>query len=319
MYPILSRTTLSLPSKQDLPMNEKWSNVKFSEIVNTSADEMEETAGSQTYTGSSTSSLVPGENNSSPLQAHLTYVLIGSVSLGALLGIICIFLNKLGTFGGKTISSTFLIAIFSLLGLACELAKIRVQQKLSCLMRYVEEGNSRPMMMNHAMEFLPDVGLVLTATVACLVLISVWWDLSSFDNYWKITGFLFIYAFAIVHVCLLSVARLPRRFESLFWIAFIIIFIVATVLAANIFYPVIDAMGVIMNRFLAALVIGDAAITSVLPMLHRIGTIEAAEAATQFGKNGDVSLLDQEIVRLEKQLDRLKRSRANMQGGLQII
>jgi hypothetical protein len=124
-----------------------------------------------------------------------------------------------------------------------------------------------------------------------------------------------IFTVASVHVCLLSIAILPRRYEFLFWIACQIIVFIATVLAIEMFFPILEHMGTVFGRLMGVLTVIDVAITSVIPMLHRIGVMEAAEAANLAG-NRDMAAIDLEMLELQAQMDRLRRARNAIQGGL---
>jgi hypothetical protein len=133
--------------------------------------------------------------------------------------------------------------------------------------------------------------------------------------YWQIVGVVGIFTVASVHVCLLSIAILPRRYEFLFWIACHIILFIATELAIELFFPIHVYVGAAFGRLMGILAVIDLAITSVFPMLHRIGVMEAAEAAN-LAENQDVAAIDHEMAELQAQMDRLKRARNAIQGGL---
>lgn len=62
-------------------------------------------------------------NNDRNLKRPLLYMLVGSVMLGAALGIIVVLRNTWGWFEVRVILTTITVAVSSLCGLACDLSR----------------------------------------------------------------------------------------------------------------------------------------------------------------------------------------------------
>lgn len=214
----------------------------------------------------------------------LLYTLIVSVIFGAILGIVLVLQNTWGWFEVRVMLTTITIAGASLCGLACELSKLPF-------------GANR----------LPRAGLILTAISAAMLLIGMWSDINS-EAFWKTAITFCIFAIATVHICLLSIARLVSRFR---WVAFIgnqLIYGLAVMLTI-VLVGEVDSEG--MWRFIAALSIVVAAITLVIPMLHRIGRMEGnKEQLLMPTDQRNVASIDNEIARLRQQIERLQKVRA---------
>ena len=178
------------------------------------------------------------------LKKPLLYALIISVILGAILGIVLILRNTWGWFEVRVMLTTVIVAIASLCGLACDLSKLPFGVNL-----------------------LPRAGMILTALSAAMLLLGMWSDINS-EVFWKSAITLCTFAVATVHVCLLSIARLARRFR---WVSFIgsqLVYGLAIMLTIVIVGEV-ESEG--LWRFIAALSIVVAAITLVIPIL--IGSV----------------------------------------------
>jgi hypothetical protein len=223
------------------------------------------------------------------LKKPLLYSLIVSVILGAILGIILVLRNTWGWFEIRVMLTTVIIAVASLCGLACELSKL-------------------PFGMNG----LPRAGLILTCLAAAILMLGMWTDNES-EEFWKAAITVCIFAVATVHVCLLSIARLVGRFR---WITFIgtqLIFGLAVMLAVAIISE-IDSEGI--WRFIAALSIVVAAITLVIPILHRIGRMEGhREELLLPTDQRNVASIDAEIAHLREQIDKLQKVKSAIIGA----
>lgn len=215
------------------------------------------------------------------LKRPLLYLLVGSVILGALLGIVIVLRNTWGWFEVRVILTTVTVAIASLCGLACDLSKTP-----------------------RGANILPRCGLVLTLVSASLILLGMWSDFDS-DGYWKTTTTVSIFAVATVHVCLLSIARLVRRFRWVFWIACQVVYGLAILLSVIIIGQIENDR---MLRFVAAVSIVDAALTLVIPILHRISRtdedhpVPAGPLAERnlVAISEEIAVLKQRLAELEK-------------------
>ena len=213
-------------------------------------------------------------NKRSNLKRPLLYLLVASVLFGAVLGIIIVLRNKWDWFEVRVILTTVTVAIASLCGLACDLSRTPRGRNL-----------------------YPIGGLGLTFVAAGMILIGMWADLES-KWFWKSTASVSIFAVATVHICLLSVAKLAGNFKWVFLIACQVIFGLALLLCVVVMWEVGNDR---MYRFLAVISIVDAALTLVIPLLHRIGKTDANRSAMMMPVDErNVVALDQEIALLKK-------------------
>ena len=225
---------------------------------------------------------------SSNLKRPLLYALIVSVILGAVLGIFLVLRGKWGWFEIRVILTTIIIAVSSLCGLACDLSRT-----------------------SRGFNLLPKFGLALTGISAALILFGMWIAIEE-DDFWKAAASISIFAVATVHVCLLSIARLIRRFQWVFFIAWQAIFGLAALLVAIIIME-IDSDEVM--RFVAVAAIVCAALTLVIPMLHRIGRMESGKSELLMPVDErTVDSIDNEIAKLNKRIAKLEKLRVEIAG-----
>jgi len=228
-------------------------------------------------------------NDQRNLKRPLLYLLIGSVILGAGLGIIIVLLNTWGWFEVRVILTTITVAIASLCGLACDLSRTPRGRNL-----------------------LPVAGLVLTFLSAGMILIGMWSEFEV-EWYWKSTASVSIFAVATVVFCLLSIARLARRFRWVFFIACQLIYGLAALLSIMIFWEIEDDR---MFRILVVLCIVDAALALVIPLLHRISkTDDDGTAVMTALDERNVAAIDQEVAQLKKRLAHLEIIRSEIAGN----
>ncbi|MBI3461702.1 MAG: hypothetical protein HY000_01375 [Planctomycetes bacterium] len=221
------------------------------------------------------------------LKRPLLYALVASVIVGAVLGIIIVLRNTWGWFEIRVILTTITVAIVSLCGLACDLSRTPRGANL-----------------------LPFGGLALTFLAAGLILIGMWADPDS-EGYWKTTAAVSIFAVATVHVCLLSIAKLAGRFQWIFFIACQVIYGLAILLVAMIFWE----LGKRMFRILVTVSIVDAALTLVIPLLHRISrTGDSGERTTTALEERNLAAIDEELSLLRKRIAYLEKLRSEIEG-----
>jgi hypothetical protein len=217
----------------------------------------------------------------------LLYALIGSVIAAAVLGIALVLLNTWGWFEIRVILTTITIAVASVVGLACDLSR-------------TPRGTNA----------LPIAGLILTTIAAVMILLGMWADIKP-DAFWKTTASIAIFAVAATHVSLLSIARLAGNFRWVYFIACQIIFGLAILLVAIIFFEIdVDRT----FRFIAALAILDAAVTLIIPILHRIGKADPQSRTASLLDQNNIASIDAEILRLKKQLAELERLKLELAG-----
>ena len=222
------------------------------------------------------------------LKRVLFYLLISSVVFAAVLGIVLVLLNTWGWFEIRVILTTTTIAVASLCGLACDLSR-------------TTRGSNA----------LPVSGLALTAIGTVLVLIGMWFEVDA-DEYWKATGCVSIFAVAVAHVCLLSIARLSARFRWVFLVACQIIFGLALLLAVIILWEIDEER---MFQFVAAIAILDAAVTLIIPILHRLSKSEPMSTPTLSKLDErNIESIDAEISRLKKRISDLEKLKDEVAG-----
>jgi hypothetical protein len=224
-----------------------------------------------------------GQSN---LKRPLLYSLVGSVVLGALLGIVLVLRNTWGWFEVRVILTTITVAIASLCGLACDLSRTP-----------------------RGANILPRCGLLLTLVAAGLILAGMWTDLNK-DEFWKFTISVSIFAVATVHICLLSIAQLAKRFRWVYFIACQVIYGLAVLLSVIVFWELENER---MFRFVAMISIVDAALTLVIPLLHRISRTDdnhAHIAAPMAARN--LAAIDDEIATLKNRIVELEKLRLEM-------
>jgi hypothetical protein len=225
----------------------------------------------------------------SRLKQPLLYSLIASILIGAVLGIVLILRNTWGWFEVRVMLTTLVIALASVACLACELSRRPSGRNLSSIL-----------------------GLVLSAISGIMWLFCVWLEPND-DWVWKSVVTISILALANVHVCLLSNARLAQRFRWVFAVTVQIIFGLAFLILAMIWFE-IDSP--VVWRIVAMLSILVAAMTLIIPILHRIGRHDGArgEQLTP-SEEQNIAKIDAEIERLESQLTKLRSLRLKFSGS----
>ncbi|WP_404308656.1 hypothetical protein [Neorhodopirellula lusitana] len=227
---------------------------------------------------------------SGTLKKPMLYGLIGSVVLGVILGIVFVLRDTWGWFEVRVILTTLIVAAGSLCGLACDLSRT-------------------PLGSN----WMPKLGMVLTALASALLLLGVWVEGDS-EIYWKTTVCVSILAVSIIHVNLLGIATLAGRFRWLQFITSQIIFGFALLLCTMIIAE-IDSSGAL--RLVTAGSIVIAALSMVIPILHRISRLDAhrrGEELLNVSEQRSVDSIDEEIARLHKRIADLERVRGTLGG-----
>ncbi len=222
------------------------------------------------------------------LKRPLLYLLVASVILAAVLGIALVLRNEWGELEIRVILTTITIAVASVCGLACDLSRTAKGPNI-----------------------FPISGLILTGVAAVLILFGIWSDPGS-EEYWKSTVCACVFAVALAHVCLLSIARLPRRFGWVLPVAYQVIFGLAAIISVMFVWQIDNQR---MFQLIAAVSILAAAMTLMIPILHRIGKTDPTTAPplTLFDEknvaaiNGEILQLRKKILELEKLRDEVSR------------
>lgn len=225
------------------------------------------------------------------LKRAFAYGLIGSVLIGAALGIAAVLRNQWSEFEVRVLLTTAVLAAACICGLVCDLARTP-----------------------RGLNLLPFAGLGLTLLTAAGMLLLVWWRLSPGPSEGLVRGIACLSCFTVatVHMSLLSVARLAPRFEWTRWAAYCIVYALASLLSA----VVLDATphGNDVLRPIAVLSILAVAITLVIPLLHRISQTDPNFAALSLHDEHNAAALDAEIDKLERRLTHLHKLRNQLEA-----
>jgi hypothetical protein len=227
--------------------------------------------------------------NRSRLTKYFLWGLIGSVILGAVVGILCILRDTWSWFEGRVMLTTVIVAVTSLCGLACDLSKTPRGRNL-----------------------LPKAGIVLAIASAGLMLVGLWSDINS-EFFWKTTFCVSIFAVATVHVCLLSIAQLAKRFQPIRFIGSQVIFGFAALLCTVILGEIDSSE---LWRLIAATAIVIGAFTLSIPILHRISKLDrnGEEMSTPIQER-NFAAIDDEILALQKRIADLQKVRESLQSA----
>jgi len=228
-------------------------------------------------------------NDSSSLKKPLLYALIVSVLLSAVLGIVLVLRDNWGWLEIRVILTTVIIAVASICGLACDLSRTPSGRNL-----------------------LPRSGLVLTAITTVLMLVGIWFEPNS-EAYWKTVIVFTSFGIATVHISLLSIAKLEARFRWVYFVGCQIIYGLAILIASIVVFEINSEM---LWRFLAAHSIVVAAISLVIPILHRISKTDGDRSELLMPvAERNVESIDSKISQLEEQISNLKTLRAKIIAG----
>ncbi len=223
------------------------------------------------------------ERDRFPVKKAFLYALIGSVVIGAILGILAILSGKFGWLEVRVLLTTATIAVASICGLACG--------------AYLSARRGR---------VLPLTGIALTLLAAALLIGGIWHETFS-DGYWQTTASASVFAVACAHLSLLSMARLAEWFRWSLTAAYIVILGVAGLIVLMILR---EQHGAGMMQLLGVAAIVDAAITIVIPILHRLSRDELSREGGP-GETGianpKIAEIDAEIARLRERIAELER------------
>lgn len=226
--------------------------------------------------------------NESKFKKPLLYGLIGSVLVGAALGILFVVRNTWSWFEVQVVLTTVVIAVSSVCGLACDLSRAPRGRNLR-----------------------PKTGLILSGLSASLMLFGIWASVDS-ELFWKATVCVSILGVATVHVSMLSIARLAVRFQWLHFVGTQVIFGFALLLCMIIIGEIeTEAVW----RLVAATSILIAAFTLTIPILHRISKMDrnGSDFRSPLAERS-LAAVDDEIRRLEQRMAQLQRVRASLAG-----
>lgn len=218
------------------------------------------------------------------LKRPLIYTLIGSVIIGAFLGIVAVLRGVWGWYEVRVMLTAVTLVVACLAGLACELAR-------------TPRGANR----------LPQAGLLLTLVSAAFMLFRVWVEIDSLW-YWKPTAILLTFTAATIHICLLSIAKLAAKFRVVYWVAFQVVMGLAGIITAIVIFEIDSEM---IFRLVAVISIVAAALTLLIPLLHRLSRADLTDKTELLTavEERNIDAIDQEIIKLKARLATLERLR----------
>jgi hypothetical protein len=209
-----------------------------------------------------------------PLKKVFLQLLIASIAVSALLGILAILIGNFGEFETRVLLTTLTISAASLCGLCCGAAiEIRGQK------------------------VLPLAGIFTAIVAAILVIVGIWTEPSS-EAFWKFTATAAIFAVALSHLSLLTLARLSAKYAWAMPAAYGLVFAVAFLLTGMLWG---EWSGDLTARLIGVAGILDGAITILIPIFHRLSQ---DDRQTPGGPN--LEELDREIAQLENRLQDLR-------------
>ena len=126
--------------------------------------------------------------------------------LSAVLGIIAILSGDWGWYELRILLTTITISGASICILAC--------------VALWERKNTKP---------LPLLGISLSLVGAIFMILGIWTELDD-EVFWKLTVSLIVYAIATSHLCLLSLARLSKNYVWALWLAYLVIYGLASII-----------------------------------------------------------------------------------------
>lgn len=234
----------------------------------------------------------------SPWRKTLLYGLIGSIVVGASFGILVVLRNEWHWFEVRVMLSVLVIGVASLIGLGCDLS--RTPQ--------VAKGFS-------LQNLLPTIGLATCLVTSFALLLGIWTDASG-ESFWKgvITGC--ILSISTVHVSMLGIAQLARRFKWVMFVAYQTVYGLAALLIVMLWGN--DISDGQLARLAIVLGIVNAAITLIIPLLHRISRSElhaaVGHSSVVSSVLGQTSLhaIDEEILQTRNRLADLEQIRCRL-------
>jgi hypothetical protein len=224
------------------------------------------------------------------LKKFFLYLLICSIALSALMGIWAILSGEFGELQARVLGTTLTVVGTSILGLACG--------------AFLESPRSRT---NYALFFVPFGGIILAVLSAAITLWLIWgvtgWGS---EGIYK-TLFVFImFAFSLAQLSLLSLARLSKRFRWAIIAAYAAVLALASIVSFLIIVEPHSDDGTVM-RLIGVLAVVAAALTVMIPILHRLSRTEFVDVEMP-----SVAGIDSEIDHLKAQIERLEKQREDI-------
>lgn len=211
------------------------------------------------------------------LRRLFLHLLIGSVSLSALIGIGVLLFGNFGNFEVRVMMTTLTVTVTSILGLACG--------------AYLETGRGR---------IMPLTGIALSIAAALMTFLIIWNVFDRYESFIKATATVTLLALCCSHLSLLSLARLDKRFAWSRIAAFVFVWLLAVILL-YLMWVEPEGDSDIVFRVIGILSILIAAVTITTPVFHKLSSSddEAAE-------------IDAEIEKLRAKIEELELRKAEL-------
>jgi hypothetical protein len=218
------------------------------------------------------------------LRRLFLYTFIVAISLSAVVGIGQLLTGYDRDF--RVLLTAFNVAMSSVLSLACGAA--------------LEARRGR---------IIPIAGIVLTLASGGMILFMTWaTPRGDAEWYFKTMGTCSIFAIALSHISLLSIAQLAPRYNWALPLAKISILGVASIVTFAIYFGERLFHTANLWRWIAVAAIIDAATSVLIPIFHLLSRSELRAHAAPAAAN--TQAIDDEITRLESRLAELRRLRA---------
>lgn len=203
------------------------------------------------------------------------------------MGIWAILSGEFGELQARVLGTTLTIVGTSILGLACG--------------AYLEAVYSR----ETPLKIVPLAGIFLTILSALITLWMIWGNGTMWEGngVFKTLIVSIIFSFSLAQLSLLSLARLARRFRWVTTTAYVVVFLLASIVSVIVvFNP--ESEDSLVARMIGVLAVMDAAITVMIPIFHRLSRSEFTndeEAVSIDRINAEIDKLRAQVSRLEKQ------------------
>lgn len=177
------------------------------------------------------------------------WFLITSVGISAVVGIFAILRGEFGDFESRIMVTTLTISITSICAMAAG--------------ALWEARNTR---------FLPLLAMIFAVAAAGLLITAIWSHTFS-ANFWRFTASVCVLALANTHACVLSLAKLARRYAWLRVVAFLGIYFLAASVIYVIYFPPREDTWI---RIIGVTAIVVTALTIMMPIFHRLSRADFA-------------------------------------------
>lgn len=225
--------------------------------------------------------------NNLNVKKFFLYLLVGSITLSALMGIWAILSGEFGELQGKILLTTLTVVGTSILGLACG--------------SFLESPRSK----NSPLKLVPSIGIIL-ALLAALSSFLLIWDFYSLSDKGIFKTFFvsLMFAFSLAQLSLLSLAHLAKRFQWSLTAAFVVILFLDSVIALLILAEFEGDDGFVL-RIIGVLSVIAASLTVMIPIFHRLSRADfvAPEIPSITKIDEEIANLKTRIAYLEKQRD----------------